>query len=530
MEKLDIKNIPVLVVPDNLFQSTEFDMDISKIEEEPQPLEKLGYTEELNNTKKRITPHAEKWEASIRFLLSDFELLDIYRNPRYSHQRYNEPIIKYRSKMETDETKGRYPIFSRAYFKLWEVIGNTDVLANFKEVPLTVANLAEGPGGFIHCLIDYRKKQNGLDWNKDSYYGISLKIGEDGKALDWDWPRAKEYFEYARSKGHKAILSYGGDGTGNMFNVDNLTHFVTKDLDNQKCQLVTGDGGIELSTDKEFDIQELANSPLFFAQILYCFHVQDKGGCFILKIYDVYYNITLQLILLLKLFYEKVSIVKPHTSRPASSEKYLVCEGFKGITDAQLDILKKTLHEWVGKLTVWNGLDKSTFRESVFIFDLKEESMEAFRKELAGFNKGISDAQIARINKGLDLAQKLRITPEAVHEVKKKQRDIAIEWCKDYDMPYDENVVLTTVASKEMTYQKGQQTYDNQRDSRYGSRSRDDRRNPRNDRYKDRDRSRNSRSRSRSPQRKKKPSIAWDPSQKGDDKKLEERKKKFGIE
>ena len=37
---------------------------------------------------------------------------------------------------------------------------------------------------------------------------------------------------------------------------------------------------------------------------------------------------TVDLLYILASFYEKVSIVKPHTSRYANSEKYVVCKGF----------------------------------------------------------------------------------------------------------------------------------------------------------------------------------------------------------
>ncbi len=61
---------------------------------------------------------------------------------------------------------------------------------------INVANLAEGPGGFINCLIDFRNKQNEshsamLDqkyWLKDNYYAITLKIeNENQNALDWEY-------------------------------------------------------------------------------------------------------------------------------------------------------------------------------------------------------------------------------------------------------------------------------------------------------------------------------------------------------
>ena len=48
-------------------------------------------------------------------------------------------------------------------------------------------------------------------------------------------------------------------------------------------------------------------------------HIQEVGGKFILKIYDIGFEITRQLIILLGVYYQKVRIVKPITSRPGNS-------------------------------------------------------------------------------------------------------------------------------------------------------------------------------------------------------------------
>jgi len=554
--ELTIKNIPKLVVPDNVFNSKKLRVASTIFKEEPKPDPTLGYTPELNNAKNRITSFADKWEKSVKFLLSDFELIDIFRNPRFSHQRYNEPIIKYREKFESDETKGAYPIFSRAYFKLWEVLGNTGVLSRYKEEGLTVANVAEGPGGFIHCLIDYRKNQNGVDWNKDSYHSITLKIGQnnDAKALDWDERRSKEYFELARSKNHNVILSYGADGTGNMFKLVNLEHFVNNDLKNKKCQLVTGDGGIDLSGDEEFSIQEIANAPLFFSEILYALHVQEETGCFILKIYDIYYNVTVQLILLLKQFYEKVTIVKPHTSRPASSEKYLVCENFKGITDDELKLLRGLLEDWVGKRDEWNGLSKETFTENILEFDFDQTNLESFRKQLSEFNTIFSDSQISKINHGLELVKRSFISADEVMKIKERQKRIAVAWCKAYNVPYNESITLSrkcfdnnSVQSRDQRHHRAysrdyrfnnydDNRWDNKRERRKNSRSKEREssnhgRSRKWIRKRDSSRSRSrSRSKSRDRERKNKSTLQFSiESHEGDMKKLEERKKRFGM-
>ena len=59
------------------------------------------------------------------------------------------------------------------------------------------------------------------------------------------------------------------------------------------------------------------------------------------------------LLILLNHYYSEVFITKPDFSRPASSEKYVICLGFKG-TDTinqNLESLKKTLYEL---FDIWN--------------------------------------------------------------------------------------------------------------------------------------------------------------------------------
>lgn len=91
-----------------------------------------------------------------------------------------------------------------------------------------IGNVAEGPGGFLHALMDYRKVQhNNYSWNKDCYHAITLKIYEDHgvQALDWHEKRAKEFFYNSMFK-HRIQLSYGEDGSGNMFKIQNLDYYI----------------------------------------------------------------------------------------------------------------------------------------------------------------------------------------------------------------------------------------------------------------------------------------------------------------
>ena len=73
---------------------------------------------------------------------------------------------------------------------------------------------------------------------------------------------------------------------------------------------------------------------------------QKKGGCFILKIFDITTKPTLQFLSLLTYFYEDVFINKPVNSRPCNSEKYIYAKNFKECNENTLDILITFFDEW----------------------------------------------------------------------------------------------------------------------------------------------------------------------------------------
>lgn len=88
--------------------------------------------------------------------------------------------------------------------------------------------MAEGPGGFIHALIDYRIKHSAPI---DKYYAITLKISSNTRnAKDWSDFRGKDHFDQMRSLGYKIKLSYGQTGTGDLLKPENIDYFAEHDL------------------------------------------------------------------------------------------------------------------------------------------------------------------------------------------------------------------------------------------------------------------------------------------------------------
>ena len=177
--------------------------------------------------------------------------------------------------------------------------------------PIKTFHLAEGPGGFIEATSYMRKNSN------DMYYGMTL-LNEDPGCPGW-----KKSNTFLESNPNVKIIN-GRDGTGDILKLENYKY--CKELFMNSIDIITADGGIDVSND--FNKQEKLVSKLLIAEIIYAVTMQKKGGFFILKIFDIFSKLTVDMLYLLSCLYNEVYITKPHTSRLANSEKYIVCKNF----------------------------------------------------------------------------------------------------------------------------------------------------------------------------------------------------------
>jgi 23S rRNA U2552 (ribose-2'-O)-methylase RlmE/FtsJ len=217
----------------------------------------------------------------------------------------------------TSFNTAKYSPVSRSFFKMWELLYDFKEELNLSKDKLRVCMLCEGPGGFAEALIKYRNNVN------DEYFGISLKSNNNKNIPDW-----KTHNKYL----DKIDICYGSDDTGNIYNMCNISYLVNK-VGKQSVDLITADGGFDFSSD--FNNQEEMSMQLIYCEILTALLLQSDGGSFILKIYDMFTENSLKMLQLLKEFYSKIVFVKPLTSRPANSEKYVVCLGFKRPVDSK---------------------------------------------------------------------------------------------------------------------------------------------------------------------------------------------------
>lgn len=83
-------------------------------------------------------------------------------------------------------------------------------------------------------------------------------------------------------------------------------------------------------------LQEQEGFPVFVSQILYCFMHLNKGGCAVIKMYEMYTDITVKLLLILRKCFDHMYIYKPYTSVKTSPEKYVVLKNYNGFENAAM--------------------------------------------------------------------------------------------------------------------------------------------------------------------------------------------------
>ena len=310
------------------------------------------------------------------------------------------------------DSVSKYEPLSRAYFKLFEILVDFDLINNPKL--LKISSLAEGPGGFIEATVNYRKR---ITKNKDTINAITLY--STNKDIP-GWNKSKNFLK----KNPNVIISYGKDKTGDLYNVDNIKEYVS--LFNNDVDFITADGGFDFSYN--FNKQEQLSYRILFCEIITALSIQKIGGSFVCKFFDIYTDITQSLIYLLFTFYKEVYITKPNTSRAANSEKYIVCKGFIGINTKYLEKLYILVNNFK------YIYDNNMYINQLFDFDINVK----FKTELNKINTIFFNKQINSIITTLSLIKQNNLNIEFNNTIK-KQTILAYKWCKYYKISVNYN-------------------------------------------------------------------------------------------
>lgn len=311
-----------------------------------------------------------------------------------------------------------YPI-SRSYFKLWEILHDFKHLINIDNDELfKTAHIAEGPGGFIECIYKYISSYYNEDiFDKIKIYGMTL-LSDNVNIPNWKIKKNNiNSFNIELNKRYQ--------GNGDLYDIVNINTFIDN-IGYKSCNFITGDGGFDFS----YNYNEQEENFIFFfiSEIYMILNLLKKGGNCIIKIYDIYSKNSIKLIYILTLFFSDIYILKPLTSRPANSEKYLLCNNYND--DNKL-------------LKYVNILKDIIINKDIKLLNTNNISIPYnFLDMIYKYNIWYTNRQIEYINKTIDLIEKTnteenkennKVYLNNLYNLNKKK---CIEWCQHYNMKY----------------------------------------------------------------------------------------------
>jgi 23S rRNA U2552 (ribose-2'-O)-methylase RlmE/FtsJ len=299
---------------------------------------------------------------------------------------------------------------SRSFYKMVEIC-NLLFLLDYLPDKCSTFHLAEGPGGFIEAIQSMRTNRD------DLYYGMTL-IDDSDQSIP-GWKKSKAFL----TKNPNVIIEKGIDGTGDLMSADNLRDCFTRY--NGSMDLITADGGFDFSVD--FNHQEKVSGKLVFCQIAFAIAMQKKNGNFIIKFFDTFTQMSLDLLFILSNVYDQVYFVKPNTSRYANSEKYIVCKGFRLENSEEL---VKRLHSVFKTFPVEGNMKRILSIDIPYIFTSRVEE----------YNAIFGQQQIESITSTLNLIDNNKY--DRLDTMKKTNIQKCVNWCQKYKLPY--NKVITS--------------------------------------------------------------------------------------
>ncbi|XP_042901546.1 cap-specific mRNA (nucleoside-2'-O-)-methyltransferase 1 isoform X2 [Parasteatoda tepidariorum] len=262
---------------------------------------------------------------------------------------------------------------------------------------LYFADVCAGPGGFSEYVL-WRKK-----WEAKGF-GFTLRGSNDFKLEDFFSGPPESFEPY-----------YGVNEDGNVYAPENLRSFskyVYENTENKGVHFMMADGGF--SVEGKENEQEILSKRLYLCQFLCALMIVRPEGHFVCKLFDLFTTFSVGLVYLMCMCYEKVCIFKPNTSRPANSERYIVCKWKKENTKDICDYLYE-VNEYFNKLSDFSEVDIS---EVVPLNILKQN--EEFYDYICESNNKFGERQIIHLDKIRVFAQNSELREERQPDLRKE--------------------------------------------------------------------------------------------------------------
>jgi len=247
-------------------------------------------------------------------------------------------------------------IISQHFYEMWELFFMFKLIDSDK-TNFTSVHISEGDGSFTQATMYYRDKFSNKKSKNDKYVTMTLDELKEITNLD------KDFINYYKKEKPLRLM-------------DKIGH-------KEKVDLVTTNGVFKW---ENMNIQEQDSYKIIILQIINALNIQAKNGSLICKVYETFTDVMGKIIIILKSFYDNVYITKPFMSRRSDSEKFIVCEGYKGAT--KFDKLEN----------IFDKIEKNKNKNLVSIFP-DYELGKNFKATLINSNKIIANQQFETLNK-----------------------------------------------------------------------------------------------------------------------------------
>lgn len=140
---------------------------------------------------------------------------------------------------------------------------------------------------------------------------------------------------------------YGADNSGNIMKRVNILRFWERArkfpgasaTSPRTVNMVTSDGSIDCNFDP--NRQESITAHLHYCETVCALGLLAEGGSFVLKMFTLFEHSTVCIVYLLATLFNSVEVFKPSCSKEGNSETYIICVGYRGISDTLLRELLK---------------------------------------------------------------------------------------------------------------------------------------------------------------------------------------------
>jgi len=340
----------------------------------------------------KFSPNRDEWTELSELkqrLNKEKSKLDLYTDKQQLHH-MTAPMREYdllRSEKGILVTEYGAEIVTNAWLKMYEILNKLNPffakIAKSRNAELKTLHLEEAPGNFLLAFNHFLKtKYKHIYWNwtansyRDLYNKNSSYLSDD----------------YGLMKKFKTQWIYGADCDGDITSPANIRSFAQSVI---KVHVVTSDVKY-VPENPNYNEEENYNIPVHLGHIITSIMCLKKGGIAILKHLTLLEPASISLLYLLTACFESVEIFKPDTSKPANSEVYLICIGFKKISDAKVE----QLLEYMQMIRFMNNA-----KGSPALFQKNDLPLN-FIQEILKINKQLTELQILNIEKMMESIEK----------------------------------------------------------------------------------------------------------------------------